>query len=641
MHDSILQTHKEAPKNAACILLVGDNEEMRHHLVRLLTPGYQVKTVSNGEVALASVGNNPPDLIISGVMMPQSNRFGLLRALRADVHTANIPIIILSDRDDEEDRIAGIQFGANEYLVKPFGDRVLLASVSVHLQMARMKQEANEAMRESEERFRALISATSDVVYRMNADWSEMRYLQGREFITDTLLPSKTWIDKYIHHDDQQTVKQTIQAAIQSKGIFELEHRVFRVDGSLGWTHSRAIPILSKDGKIIEWFGAASDVSHRKEAEQALLGASRNKDEFLATLAHELRNPLAPMINALEIMRLAKEDPSAVEKAQTIMKRQIAQIVRLIDDLLDLSRISHGKIQLHMERIELATVIQQSLESNIPIIQAAEHKIEVDLPLFPVTVEADITRLAQVFSNLLNNATKYTEKGGLIRLSAHLYHDQVIVSVLDNGVGIPENMLPHVFEKFTQVDRQLERSQGGLGIGLSLVKQLVELHGGTVEAKSKGENRGSEFIVRLPMVLSTVETKDCNDEPLNSINRRRILVVDDNIDIAKSLTMLLQLKGNITKIASDGLDAIEAASSFQPDIILMDIGMPRLNGYDAAKEIRKQSWGKKVVLVALTGWGQEKDRCLSQEAGFDFHITKPVQLEILEKLLTDMEFDMA
>jgi signal transduction histidine kinase len=366
-----------------------------------------------------------------------------------------------------------------------------------------LRQEANDAISESEEHFRALISATSDVVYRMSADWSEMRYLQGREFITDTLKPSKTWINKYIHKDDQPQLKRAVHEAIQSKGkgIFELEHRVFRKDGSLTWMHSRAIPIFNKEGEILEWFGASSDVSHRKAIEQGMLQASQNKDEFLATLAHELRNPLTPLYNALQIMRLAKGDAKAMEKAQNIMERQLMQMVRLIDDLLDLSRISHGKIQLHKEKAELTTIIQQALETNHPHLEAAGHKLQIDFPCFPLHVEADISRLTQVFSNLLNNAIKYTEKGGLIRLSVQQYNDRVKVSIQDNGVGIPPQMLPFVFEKFTQVDQQLKRSQGGLGIGLSLVKQLVELHGGTVDVKSDGEHLGSEFIVNLPVVL--------------------------------------------------------------------------------------------------------------------------------------------
>lgn len=624
-------------KDTEHILIVDDNADMRQYLVRLLTPRYRVDEVSNGKEALALIRNSHPDLIISDAMMPHLDGFGLLKELRADFHTTNIPVIILSARAGEESHIEGMNSGADEYLVKPFSARVLLASVSAHLRMARIRQEAHEAIRESEERFRALISTTSDIVYQMSADWSELRSLQGGEFITEMFDPSNTWIDKYICQEDQQQVIQTIEKAAHSKGPFELEHRVSRQDGSIAWMYSRAIPILNKSGEIVEWFGTASDVSHRKKSEQALLDASRQKDEFLATLAHELRNPLAPLLNALEIMRLAKNNTNLVDRAQDLMERQITQIIRLIDDLLDLSRIIHGKIHLQKERIELATVIQLALESSSSIIEAAGHQLQIDLPSFSIYIDVDSTRLAQVFSNLLNNAAKYTEKGGLIRLSAQLHNEHVLVSVLDNGAGIPEHMLARIFDKFTQVDRRLERSQGGLGIGLSLVKQLVELHDGTVEVKSDGENMGSEFIVRLPRVLSTVETKTSNDGLLKSTRPRRILVVDDNIDITVCLTMLLEIMGHTIKTANDGVAAIDVASSFHPDLILMDIGMPRFNGYNTAKKIRKQSWGKNIILVALTGWGQERDRHQAKDAGFDFHITKPITYNTLETLLNDIE----
>jgi signal transduction histidine kinase len=624
-------------KNITRVLVVDDNADMRHYLMRLLTPLYQVESAPNGKAALTLVQQNPPSLIIADAMMPHLDGFGLLKELRADARTANIPVIILSARAGEESRIEGMQSGADEYLVKPFSARVLLASVSAHLKMARLREESHDAVRESEERFRALISATSDVVYRMSADWSEIWYLEGREFVTEMLQPTKTWLDKYIPQEDQQQVEQKVQEALQTKDIFELEHRVFRKDGSIGWTHSRAIPILNKLGEIVEWFGAASDVTRRKEAEQALLETSRNKDEFLATLAHELRNPLAPLFNALEITRLAKSDASLVKKAQDIIERQIVQMVRLIDDLLDLSRISHGKIQLRMERVELAKVIQQTIESSSPIIEAANHQLQVTLPNSPIFMQADITRLAQVFSNILNNASKYTAPGGLIRLSAQLQNEHVVISVVDNGIGIPANMLSHIFDKFIQVDKRLERPQGGLGIGLSLVKQLVGLHGGTVEARSNGDNLGSELLVRLPIIASTHKETKCNNTLLNSINCRRILVVDDNIDITMSLDMLLGLMGHTIKTACNGLEAIDAARTFLPDLILMDIGMPQLNGYDAAKEIRRQPWGKKIIIVALTGWGQEQDKQRSKEAGFNFHITKPIKFDVLEKLLANLE----
>jgi signal transduction histidine kinase/CheY-like chemotaxis protein len=509
--------------------------------------------------------------------------------------------------------------------------------VSAHLQMAHLRQEKNEAIRESEERFRALTNATSNVIYCMSADWREMYYLKGRNFVIDTNYPSKKWLNKYLHKDDHKHIMKTIQKAIKSKSVLELEHRVFQVDGTIGWTHSRAIPIFNKEGEIVEWFGAASDVTRRKKAELALLDASRHKDEFLATLAHELRNPLTPMIHALKVMKIDKNNKCSVEKAQAIMERQITHLNRLIEDLLDLNRITHGKIKLHKENLDVVKIIHETVEAIIPAIEAQGHTLQFNQPSFPIYVKADKTRIAQIFSNLLDNANKYTEKEGLIRLFFQIQSEQVFISVRDNGIGIPHQMLSCIFDKFTQIDRQLERPQCGLGIGLSLVKELVELHDGAIEVKSKGKNRGSEFIVRLPIISTITETNGCDFEQLDARHSLRILLVDDNIDIIESLTMLLEFMGHTIEGACDGIVALEKAASFSPDLILMDIGMPKLNGYETAKAIRARFPEKNIILAAMTGQIRPENCPQSLEAGFDFHITKPFQLETLEKLFRDVK----
>jgi CheY-like chemotaxis protein len=369
----------------------------------------------------------------------------------------------------------------------------------------------------------------------------------------------------------------------------------------------------------------------RGRAEQ-LIEADHRKNEFLATLAHELRNPLAPLRNGLQILRLGQRDPEVTKQVREMMDRQLAQMVRLVDDLLDLSRISRGTIELRKERVELATIVQQAVETSLPIIEQAGHHLTIDVPRSAIYVDADLTRMAQVFSNIFNNAAKYTESGGKIHLTVQRLDGEAIVSVKDNGIGIPAHMLPNVFDIFTQVDRNLDRSQSGLGIGLSIVKRLVEMHSGSVEVKSGGEGMGSEFIVRLPVVLSVVQPQS-EDERTEVSGRRRVLVVDDNRDAATSLAIMLRLMGNESKTAHDGLEALEVAAAFRPALILLDIGMPKLDGYDTARQIRQQSWGKHVALVALTGWGQEEDRRKSREAGFDSHMVKPIQLQDLEKLL--------
>ena len=362
--------------------------------------------------------------------------------------------------------------------------------------------------------------------------------------------------------------------------------------------------------------------------------ADRRKDEFLATLAHELRNPLAPIRNGLQVLRLAGGGGEMGDEARSMMERQLGQMVRLVDDLLDVSRITRNKLELRKERVTLAAVVHSAVETSRPLMEQAGHTFSLTLPPSPVYLDADLTRLAQVFSNLLNNSAKYTEPGGRISLTGELAGGEVVVRVRDNGLGIPADALPRIFEMFSQVDRNLERAQGGLGIGLTLVRRLVEMHGGTVEARSDGPGRGSEFIVRLPVLKVAQQAAPVlGGESATATARRRILVVDDNRDSAISLGMMLKLMGNETHTAHDGLAAVAAAEEFRPDVILLDIGLPKLNGYDACRRIREQPWSKGTVIVALTGWGQEEDRRRSQEAGFDHHLVKPVDVNDLIKLL--------
>jgi PAS domain S-box-containing protein len=371
---------------------------------------------------------------------------------------------------------------------------------------------------------------------------------------------------------------------------------------------------------------------------QELSEADHRKDEFLATLAHELRNPLAPIRNGLQLIRLADGDCATVEQARTMMERQLTQLVRLVDDLMDLSRISRGKIDLRTERVRLAAVIESAVETSRPLIEQMGHELTVTLPEQAITLDADPTRLAQVFLNLLTNSAKYSEPGGHIRLAAERQGSDVVVSVTDTGIGIPAEQLPRIFLMFTQVERSLEKAQGGLGIGLCLVKRLVEMHGGSIEAKSGGPGQGSEFVVRLPVIVeeSGPQAVDWQGEQAVPRSALRILVVDDNKDGADSLGMMLRIMGNDTRTAYDGEEGVQLAEEFCPDVVLFDIGLPKLNGFEACRRIREQPWGMGMVLIAMTGWGQEEDRRRSHEAGFDHHMVKPVDPNALMKMLAGL-----
>jgi signal transduction histidine kinase/ActR/RegA family two-component response regulator len=377
-----------------------------------------------------------------------------------------------------------------------------------------------------------------------------------------------------------------------------------------------------------------------RQRTQELGEENRRKNEFLALLAHELRNPLAPLRNGLQVMRLAPGDAHAVSQTRAMMERQLSHMVRLIDDLLDISRLSQNKLNLQRSCVMLSDVVGNAVETARPAIEVAGHELTVSLPPEPVFLHADLTRLAEVVSNLLINSAKYTERGGHIWLNAESDNKSVTLSIRDTGIGIPTDALPHIFDMFSQVDRSVERSTGGLGIGLALVKGLVEMHGGTVAAASAGPGKGSTFIVKLPALDSPSELRQEDltpaDHQVRSGSKRRILVVDDNRDSANSLAIMFNLLGDDVVTAHDGIEAVEAAERFRPEFILMDVGMPRLNGLDATRRIRAQPWGKVIIIIALTGWGQVEDRAKSRAAGCDGHLVKPVRLPDLETLLAEL-----
>ncbi len=517
-----------------------------------------------------------------------------------------------------------------------------VANAELQAEIAERKR-AEDAGRVSEERYRSLYDTVPVAVFACDRDGLIQSYnrraveLWGREpkrgdpaerycRSASLALPENTFSPPEI-----SPMMEVLRTGIPALNV---EMLVEQPDGSRVPVIVNFAALKDAHGKISGAITAFDDIRERKEAETVLRDAVERKNEFLAMLAHELRNPLAPIRFALEIVKRADGKSDLTRSALGTMERQLGQMTRLVDDLLDVARISRGKLDLQLEKLELASIIHPLVEVFLPMCESARQQLTVTLPPRPMYLRGDPVRLAQVFGNLLNNASKFTATGGRISLVAEQRDGDVVVTIKDSGIGISTVKLPMIFEMFEQGD-QTQRSHGGLGIGLTLVRRLVEMHGGSVRALSAGPDLGSEFVVRLPAL--TGKAKPLPAGPVvreaNALAARRILVVDDNHDTAESLAMLLSMSGHETHTAFDGLEAVEAAETFKPDVILCDIGMPKLNGYEAARRIREQPGGKAVVLVAMTGWGQDEDRMRTAAAGFDAHLVKPVQYGTLAKLM--------
>jgi PAS domain S-box-containing protein len=450
-----------------------------------------------------------------------------------------------------------------------------------------------------------------------------------------------------VHPEDLSRAEQELRRAIVD-GEGASEYRVVWPDGSVRWIQARGKVFFDEAGDPLRWIGINMDVTERKRMEEslrrqteALREADRRKNEFLSILAHELRNPLAPISNAIQILTLRGDDPALVAQTKEVMERQVHQLTRMVDDLLEVSRISRGKISLHTAPLDLAEVVATAVETSRPLVEAHHHILTVTLPRSPARVEADGARLAQVLSNLLNNAAKYTEDGGRIDLIVEQAQGEVVIRVRDNGIGIAPERLPSVFDMFEQIGGASDRSQGGLGIGLTLARRLVEMHGGRIEAHSAGLGRGSEFVTRLaalaePAMEPAPEPAEAPPMPSANGSRRRVLVVDDNVDSAESLAVLLRLYGHDVRLAHDGEAALEEARSFRPDVMFLDIDLPKMDGYEVAQRLRLEPTMGGLTLVAMTGYGQEEERRRTREAGFHSHLVKPVDFDMLQELLSSL-----
>lgn len=497
---------------------------------------------------------------------------------------------------------------------------------------------SENALRESERRFRALTNATTDVIYWMSPNWTHMHQLDGRGFLKDTTAFSEYRLADYVPPEDLEFVRTAIERAVRNKSTFELEHRVLRTDGNRGWTYSKAVPILDAGGEIREWIGSASDITVRKLAEEQLTSASRRKDEFLAMLAHELRNPLAPISAAADLLQLAKLDDPRIRQTSEIIARQVRHMTGLVDDLLDVSRVTRGLITLQRKALDVKRVVSDAVEQVGSLIEARRHRLTVHLPPESACVSGDAERLVQVITNLLNNAARYTPEGGTIDLRVDLSSDIVAIVVKDNGIGIAPDFLTGVFDMFSQAQRTADRSQGGLGIGLALVKSLVELHQGSVAVHSGGLGEGSEFTVQLPRLAAPGNRTPQAENRMEQAGAAglRLMVVDDNVDAASMLAMFLEAAGHRVIVENDSRCALQRACTDCPDVFLLDIGLPDMDGNELARRLRAQPGSASSMLIAVTGYGLEQDRTNTAAAGFDHHFVKPVDMAKLTVLLGEL-----
>jgi PAS domain S-box-containing protein len=494
-------------------------------------------------------------------------------------------------------------------------------------------REAEDALLESENRFRQMIEALPLLAWTCEPD-GRCDYLSP-QWVAFTGIPAgpqlgSGWLEQ-VHPDDRDAVVKEWENSVANELPFAMEFRIQRFDKEYCWFETRALPLRDGAGRLVKWFGINTDVDARKRSDAALREADRRKDEFLAMLSHELRNPLAPIRNSVALLRQVGPIHPHLEQARDVIERQVLYLTRLIDDLLDVSRITQGKIRLQRGTLSLATVVERALETTRPLLDARQVGLSVTLPPRPLPIEGDLTRLVQAVSNLLHNAAKFTSEGGSIWLDLDAVGSEAVLRVRDNGVGIAPDLLPRIFDLFTQGHRSLDRSQGGLGVGLTIVKAIVELHGGRVSASSPGRDLGSEFTVRLPLVVPAGVS--ARPESAESDPSRRVLIVDDNSDAAESLALLFDLQGYSVRSTGDGTAAVRLAFEFRPSVIILDIGLPGMDGYEVARRLRAAPETAAALLVAVTGYGREQDRVLAREAGFDHHLVKPVDPEALQLLI--------
>ena len=620
------------------IVLAEDNADMRDYVRRLLAPLYDVEATADGLEALAAARRQRPDLVLTDVMMPGLDGFGVLHALRADATLSHVPVIILSARAGEEASIEGMQAGADDYLVKPFGARELLARVAARLELGRLQarvaaERAGLASLFAQTPVPTAVLRGPDLVFDLAND-AYRAMVGGRDVQGKALLDALPEMREFA--TQLQAVMQTGRPHVGHEVPLRLDAGNSAPEAYFSYMFA---PLRDERGGVEGVIALWNEVTEQVRARESLRDADRRKDEFLAILSHELRNPLAPLRNSLHLLRMKAQLEESRDAGRApiyeTMERQVNHLVRLVDDLMEMSRINRGTFELRRERVDVASVLRSAVEATEPLIAAAGHRLTVSLPDTPAIVDGDPVRLAQVVANLLSNAAKYTEGNGRIWLAAARDGNAVSITVRDNGAGIAPSTMPKLFEMFSRGDRMAHHKQEGLGIGLALARRLAEMHGGTVNGRSEGLGMGSEFTVRLPEAPAPAASTAVADAEA-SVRAARVLVVDDNEDAADSMAEILRLLGADVTVVYDGGAALDAWKAHSPSVVLLDIGMPGMDGYEVARRIRDGSPRNGTWLVALTGWGQEDDRRRASEAGFDHHLVKPVDIAVLQDLLASI-----
>jgi signal transduction histidine kinase len=620
------------------ILLADDNADMREYICRLLAPLWEVEAVGNGRAALDALRRKRPALLITDVMMPELDGFGLLQAVRVDPSLRDLPVLMLSARAGEESRLEGFEAGADEYLSKPFTARELITRVETQVLRARLR-----AAEEANARKISTVFEQAPVAIAL---------LRGPDHIFE--LANPLYLQLIGHRPILGRPLREALPEVVDQGIVGLLDNVYR-SGEVYRAHARPVVLMTGEGGTpvqhvfdfvyrpmhdaagrVEGIAVVVyDVTELATARKQAEVASIAKDEFFAMLGHELRNPLMPIMTALELIKQRGE--VAAQREHKIIERQVGHLVTLVDDLLDVSRITGGKLQLNKARVELSEVVSKAIETASPLLEKQRHTLHVDVPRTGLCVEADSPRLAQVFGNLINNAAKYTEPGGEIWITGTSEADHAVISVRDTGIGIAADMLPRIFELFVQERQALDRAQGGLGLGLAIVRSLVQLHGGTAAVRSDGPGKGTVFTVTLPLASELACGAEPEaDQPIDGRKgHKRVLIVDDNEDIAVMISELLTVWGYETRYAHDALAALAMAESFAPDVAVLDIGLPVMDGYELARRFGQNTALARTRLIAVTGYGQEQDRKRAHDAGFAAHLVKPVDPERLRRAIEE------